>query len=600
MKHHLKKALACIMLTLPLGLYAQDNVPVATGAYAPTWNSLSQWSCPDWFANAKFGIWAHWGPQCEAEDGDWYARGMYETGCEQNQWHVAHYGDPKEFGLKDLCNAWKAQSWNPQRLIELYKSVGTRYFFTLGNHHDNFDLWNSPYQEWNSVNVGPKRDIVKEWAEACKKNGLPLGVSIHASHVWTFLEPAQDYDSKVTKAAGAGKWWEGMDPQNLYHQDHEKSTNGLQWDWNNGSSIPTADFMTNVQNRVLELVNDYDPQMLYFDDTVLPFYQIDQSYGLNMLAHFYNHSASENGGEQSVVAMCKKLNDVQKQGMLLDVERGISNAPLADHWQTCTCLGQWHYSQKVYNENQYKSAATVIRMLVDIVSKNGNLLLSVPLKGDGSIDDKEEAILADIKAWMDVNGRSIYDTRVWKTFGEGPTADLAQGNGGETTEGTNYTSDDVRYVVKGDTLYATLMQWPNVQDVTLKSFGILSPYYSGTVESVELLGGGDVEFFQESDGLTVTLPSEPTNNIAPVMAITFNGGGITMDDLQSFSTMLTSVIGQYAGQAGYNTGKYNKKALDQLQAEVDAANALPADAPQADIDATFKALQTAYKNFQDS
>lgn len=600
MKQILKQTLAGIMLALPLPLLAQTDEPVATGNYSPSWNSLAQWSCPEWFANAKFGIWAHWGPQCEAADGDWYARGMYETGSEQNQWHIAHYGDPKEFGLKDLCNAWKAQSWDPEHLIELYKSVGARYFFTLGNHHDNFDLWNSPYQEWNSVNVGPKRDIVKGWADACKKYGLPLGVSIHASHVWTFLEPAQDYDGKVTKADGVGKWWEGLDPQNLYHQDHEKSTNGLQWDWNNGSSIPTTDFMMNVQNRVLELVNDYDPQMLYFDDTVLPFYQVDQTYGLNMLTHFYNHSASQNGGQQSVVAMGKKLNDVQKQGMLLDVERGIPNAALSEHWQTCTCLGQWHYSQSVYDGDKYKSAATVVRMLVDIVAKNGNLLLSVPVKGDGTIDDKEEAILAGIKAWMDVNGRSIYDTKTWKTFGEGPTADLAKTNSGETSEGGNYSASDVRYVVKGDTVYATVMQWPDEPDVTLSSFGIMSPYYNGTVKSVEVLGCGEAEFFQDSEGLTVTMPSEHADTIAPVLAITFDGGGITVDDVQSFASMLSSVISQYEQQANYNTGKYNKTALDKLQAEVDAANALSDEATQDDIDAMFKALQTAYTNFQNT
>ncbi len=597
---NVKKILACAMLAMSMPLSAQDNVTVATGDYAPSWNSLSQWSCPEWFAGAKFGIWAHWGVQCEPADGDWYARGMYETGSEQNQWHIAHYGDPKEFGLKDLCNAWKAQSWDPERLIALYKSVGARYFFTLGNHHDNFDLWNSPYQEWNTVNVGPKRDIVKGWSDACKKYGLPLGVSIHASHVWTFLEPAQDYDGRVTKADGVGKWWEGMDPQDLYHQDHEKSTNGLQWDWNNGSSIPTADFMMNVQNRVLELVNDYDPQMLYFDDTVLPFYQIDQNYGLNMLTHFYNHSASQNGGQQSVVAMGKKLNDVQKQGMLLDVERGIPNAPLDEHWQTCTCLGQWHYSQKVYDQDKYKTAATVVRMLVDIVAKNGNLLLSVPVKGDGTIDDKEEAILAGIKAWMDVNSRSIYDTHTWKTFGEGPTADLAQSGSGETSEGGSYSASDVRYVEKADTVYATIMQWPEEQDITLASFGIMSPYYNGTVKSVELLGIGAVDFFQDTDGLTVTLPAEHADTIAPVLAITFDGGGITLADVQSFASMLASVVNEYDQQANYNTGKYNRTALNKLQDEVNAAGNLSADASQADIEAAFEALQTAYQTFLSS
>ena len=185
-----------------LSVSANDDVPVATGNYSPSWQGLSEWECPQWFEDAKFGIWAHWGPQCQAEDGDWYAHYMYFDGLEQNQWHKNHCGDPAEFGLKDLCDAWKADKFDPEALVALYKSVGARYFFALGQHHDNFDLWQSPYQEWNSVNVGPKRDIVKAWSEACKKYDLPLGVSIHGSHAWTFLEGAQAYDGKLTKADG--------------------------------------------------------------------------------------------------------------------------------------------------------------------------------------------------------------------------------------------------------------------------------------------------------------------------------------------------------------------------------------------------------------
>lgn len=190
-------SLACV--TAMMTNAQQGNVPVNTGAFEPKWESLDAWECPEWFKDAKFGIWAHWGPQCHAEAGDWYARFMYYEGSGQNQWHYNHFGDPDVFGLKDLCNDWKAQNWDPEALVNLYKSVGARYFMALGNHHDNFDLWNSPYQEWNSVNVGPKKDIVKGWSDACKKAGLPLGVSIHASHAWTWLEPSQEYDGNLTK-----------------------------------------------------------------------------------------------------------------------------------------------------------------------------------------------------------------------------------------------------------------------------------------------------------------------------------------------------------------------------------------------------------------
>ncbi len=289
MKNLLTKYLLILSITLSvtaLKISANDNVPVETGTFTPNWTNLGAWECPEWYENAKFGIWAHWGPQCEAEDGDWYARFMYYKGSGQYNWHVSHFGNPSVFGLKDLCNAWKAEQWNPDSLIKLYKSVGAQYFMTLGNHHDNFDLWNSPYQEWNSVNVGPKRDIVKGWSDACKKYNLPLGVSIHASHAWTWLEPSQDFDGNLTKADGykpnpdgTEKWWKGLDPQELYAQNHPHSagwdksgTIHSQWGWGNGASLPSEAYKMKLQNRVLELINDYDPAMLYFDDTVLPFY----------------------------------------------------------------------------------------------------------------------------------------------------------------------------------------------------------------------------------------------------------------------------------------------------------------------------------------
>ena len=394
------------MLTSALALTANAqtaDVEVQTGTFSPDWESLGAWECPEWFKDAKFGIWAHWGSQCHAEDGDWYARHMYFDGFDQNKWHWEHFGDPAVFGLKDLCNDWKAQNWDPQQLVSLYKSVGARYFMALGNHHDNFDLWESPYQEWNSVNVGPKKDILKGWSEACQQAGLPFGVSIHASHAWTWLEPSQEYDGNLTKADGAGKWWEGMDPQELYAQRHEHSTGwensgsiNSQWDWGNGASLPSQEYKQKFQNRVLEMINDYAPDMIYFDDTAMPFYGCDDQIGKNILTHYYNKRSD-------AVVTGKQLNAAQKRYMMWDVERGVPDRIQNEYWQTCTCIGSWHYDVNVYNCGGYKSAQQVVDMLVDIVSKNGNLLLSVPVRSDGTIDDKEQAILADIKAWLDIN-----------------------------------------------------------------------------------------------------------------------------------------------------------------------------------------------------
>lgn len=524
-----KKMLLGVATVATMGACVPKNVPVETGTFTPDWESLNAWECPEWFKDAKFGIWAHWGPQCQPMGGDWYARHMYYDGHWQNNWHKEHFGDPAEYGFKEVIRDWKAERWQPDSLVALYKSVGARYFFTLGQHHDNFDLWNSPYQEWNSVNLGPKRDIIKEWSDACKKYGLPIGISMHGSHTWTWMEGAQAYDGNLTKADGKGKWWEGYDPQELYAQCHEPSKGWenegsihAQWGWGNGASLPSEEFKQKFQNRVLQCINAYRPDMLYFDDTVLPFYGCDDQIGLNILAHYYNRSAKQNGGQQRVVAMGKILEDRHKDAMLWDVERGVPDRVQKDYWQTCTCIGGWHYSLNDYRNGWYKSAMQVISMLVDIVSKNGNLLLSVPMRGDGSIDEKEMAVLQDIKAWMDVNGSSIYGTRPWKTFGEGPTAESARPLHAQGfNENNNYSSADVRFVQRADTVFATIMRWPEERAYTLKSFGASSDYYSGDVKGVELLGHGALPFENTTDGLVVNLPAENTNEIAPVLSITF-------------------------------------------------------------------------------
>ena len=230
--------------------------PIAPGKFQPTWDSLKQYQTPDWFRNAKFGIWAHWGPQCEPEDSDWYARNMYVQGHPQNVYQVAHWGPPSQFGFKDVIHSWKAEKWDPEKLVALYKRTGAQYFVALGNHHDNFDLWDSSYQPWNAVKVGPQKDLIGGWAKAAKAQGLPFGVSLHAAHAWSWYEVAQaadktgplagvPYDGKLTKADGKGKWWEGLDPQDLYEQRHTPSPNfdkpssiHDRWDWNNGVSQP--------------------------------------------------------------------------------------------------------------------------------------------------------------------------------------------------------------------------------------------------------------------------------------------------------------------------------------------------------------------------
>lgn len=517
-----------------------SNEPVASGKFEPTWESLSQYQVPEWFRNAKFGIWAHWGPQCQPEMGDWYGRFMYSEGSWQYNEHIKKYGHPSKFGFKDVINEWKAQNWEPEKLVALYKRVGAQYFFAMANHHDNLDLWNSKYQAWNSTRVGPKKDIVAGWAKAAKRQGLPFGLSVHSTHAWTWFETAQradttgtlkgvSYDGKLTKADGKGTWWEGLDPQELYAQNHpfsknsEKDITALwgQWNWDNGVSIPDQKYCDNFYNRTMDLINLYNPDLIYFDDTELPLYPISDA-GLKIAAHYYNTNMASHNGNLQAVLFGKVLTDKQKECMVWDVERGAPDKPQEKAWQTCTCIGDWHYNRGVYNENRYKSAATVICMLVDIVSKNGNLLLNIPVRGDGSIDDKEVAILEGIAAWMDVNKESIFDTRPWKIYGEGPSVDAVNAlNGPGFNEGkVGFTEKDIRYNQKGKVLYATVMGIPT-EAIILKSLSTKAG--NGTIKKIEMLGSKEKLIWEQGgDALSISKPKESPNNIAEVFKITMD------------------------------------------------------------------------------
>jgi alpha-L-fucosidase len=505
----------------------------AAGPFQPTWDSLQSYTVPEWYRNAKFGIWAHWGPQCEPEHGDWYARGMYEEGSDHYKYHVQKYGHPSKFGFKDVINQWKADKWEPDQLVALYKRVGAKYFFAMANHHDNLDLWNSKYQSWNSVNVGPKKDLIGGWAKAAKKQGLPFGVSVHAAHAWTWYEVAQGsdkngplagvpYDGKLTKADGKSAWWQNMDPQELYAQDHALSKNGLQWEWNNGTTVPSKEYCDKFLKRTLELIDKYEPELLYFDDTVLPFYGLNDV-GLQLAAHHYNQSMKRNKGILKAVVNGKILNEMQRKCLVWDIERGQSNVIEPFTWQTDTCIGGWHYDKRLYENKKYKSAQTVIQTLTDIVSKNGNLLLNIPVKGNGSIDDQEVAILEEIAAWMKINAECIYDTRPWKVYGEGPAiSDAAPiaAQGFNEGKGKPFGAADMRFTTKGDTLYAVVFGWPDNGKVTIKSLSDGNALRPGAINKVELVGGGELRFQRNSEALEVTLPeNRPALTYANVLKI---------------------------------------------------------------------------------
>lgn len=512
----------------------------AAGPFKSTWDSLQNYTVPEWYRNAKFGIWAHWGPQCEPEHGDWYARGMYEEGSDHYKYHVQKYGHPSKFGFKDVIHQWKADQWDPEHLVALYKRVGAKYFFAMANHHDNLDLWNSKYQPWNSVNVGPKKDLIAGWAKAAKNQGLPFGVSVHAAHAWTWYEVAQradkngplagvPYDGKLTKANGKGTWWNGLDPQMLYAQDHplsEKSADGhnihMQWNWGNGAALPSKAYCDQFLKRTIDLIDKYEPELIYFDDTVLPFHPINDI-GLQIAAHHYNQSIKRNKGKLQAVLNGKILNEMQRKCMVWDIERGQSNVIEPFTWQTDTCIGGWHYDKRVYENKGYKTAKTVVHTLVDVVSKNGNLLLNIPVKGNGSIDDQETAILEEVAEWMKGNAECIYDTRPWKVFGEGPamqeTAALS-GPGFNEGKGKPLGAGDMRFTQKGNILYAILLGWPEEGKVRIKSLSEGNALRPEAISKIEMLGSGALQFQRNAAGLDVTLPeTRPALQYAVVLKI---------------------------------------------------------------------------------
>jgi len=529
---------------LPRTAAAQSSRPVpkrtiAPGPFQPAWDSLLQYKTPDWFRDAKFGLWAHWSAQCVPEQGDWYARQMYLQGHPQYKFHVERYGHPSRFGFMEIDNLWKAERWDPEQLMQLYVKAGARYFVALANHHDNFDNYDSTHHQWNSVRVGPKKDLIGIWARTARQHDLRFGVSNHSAHAWHWFQTAYGYDPEgplagvpydgfTAKEAGAGKWWDGLDPQQLYTGPNMPMPKGItsiraaqEWHethdrkWTEEPPANNPEFVNNWFLRCQELLDKYKPDLLYFDNTELPLGQA----GLDIAAHYYNSNMRDRNGRLEAVLTSKGLAPAHIGAMVLDIERGRADRILPSPWQTDTCIGDWHYRRSLFEKHGYKTAAGVIRMLADIVSKNGNLLLSVPVRGDGSLDEDEHKFLAELAAWMPDNQEAIFGTRPFTVFGEGAPDVKGSANFNERLS-RPYTPEDIRFTTKGDALYAIALAWPENRRLTIKTLAAGSAQYPREIGQVELLGAkGPLPFTRDAAGLAVTLPESKPNEAAYALKI---------------------------------------------------------------------------------
>jgi alpha-L-fucosidase len=489
---------------------ASPDLTIAPGPFKGTRESLREWQIPDWYRDAKFGIWAHWGPQSAVEYGDWYARNMYVQGHKQYEYHLKTYGHPTKVGFKDVIPTWTADKFDPDHLLDLYKKAGAKYFCSMAVHHDGFDLWDSKYQpRWNAVATGPKRDIVGAFKKAADRNGLRFAVSEHLapSYHWFSTSHMSDRTGPL-----AGVPYDGADPAyaDLYHElpkYYPYSDRIL-----NDRQAPPS-WKQHYFNRIKDLVDKYQPELLYTDGDIF-----FEEYGLALVANLYNVNANRRGGHCEAVYTSKLPSDCEVGTCIQDWERGVAAGIPTNPWQTDSCIGEWHYNR----EAQYKSPKYVIDLLVDIVSRNGNLMLNFPLPNSGELDYEELVILEEITKWMAINSEGIYASRPWKIFGDGPVATAPP-----PREGTRFnesgrkelTSDEVRFTTKGDSLYAFIMGWP--EKLTLiKALATTSPLSPPKIRSVELLGHKDkVIWTQDEQGLTVVMPEQKPCDYAITLKI---------------------------------------------------------------------------------
>jgi alpha-L-fucosidase len=515
------------------------DLPAAPGPFGPTWESIEKNypGEPSWLREAKFGIWVHFGPQSAGESGDWYARNLYKPEKSAYKNHLKKFGHPSEVGYKEVLHEWNPTKLDPAMLTKIYEDAGARFLLIQGVHHDNFDLWNSRYQPWNSVNIGPKRDLVGEWAKACRENNMHFGITFHHEYTWWWWQTAFDcdkegdkkgvpYDGHLTLADGKGKWWEGYDPRLLYGIDlreYKGVEEKAHTDW---SPAPAGIFTNHLEYarwyttqwalRIMDAVDKYDPDCIFTDGTVQgPFTGEGTGTGIKadaaqrVISYYYNRTLQRRGQVNtfSIVKFRSKTN-----GTVTTEEFGIpANIKTDQPWIGEAPVGDWFYAPGfTYNSGM------MIRYIIEAIARDGNAAICIAILPDGSLDEGSLKMLKEVGVWMRRNGEAVYGSHAWKIPGEGEMVNgkLKMLPGGALQRKHaefKFDARDIRFTVgKNGSLYAFCMNVPAPgSSVKIKSLGTNARYLDKPIQGVKLLGyEGTLHWKMKADGLVVKCPKE--------------------------------------------------------------------------------------------